>query len=237
MEGIEKNNQIIESIIKDIDNLLIEKNELNEQFIGTAIKMFGAELVKKFIRYGGLDSLKDLVTTKVTSMGDDIKSDVSDLVDKVSLDIDKTGKPSGENLDDIVADMEATRERIRQKLKSREVYTSDGVTEYETQYNTIKIKFKDDFKLEVNADIGKKYEKKYSYNETQSFDVVTTKKTNVGYILNLKNDNLGRDVSLLIYTDSFRTDRQIRVSVQLTYKNGTYNGNRISGDIDIIRLD
>lgn len=237
MEGIEKNNQIIESIIKDIDNLLIEKNELNEQFIGAAIKMFGAPLVKKFIQYGGLDSLKDLVTTKVTSMGDDIKSDISDLVDKVSLDIDKTGKPSGENLDDIVADMEATRERIRQKLGSREVYTSDGVTEYETQYNTIKIKFKDDFKLEVNADIGKKYEKKYSYNETQSFDVVTTKKTNVGYILNLKNDNLGRDVSLLIYTDSFRTDRQIRVSVQLTYKNGTYNGNRISGDIDIIRLD
>jgi len=232
--NINEQNQIIEDIISEIDNLLSEndKKPINEVFgiISIASKYFGPKLINSYLRTGGQNLLKKKLQDKISSLKADAAQEIEDLF--------KSDSDVSYDIQSDVDEIERIKDRIRSKLSS---YSSD---EYDTNtydstvdtFNTITVKFKDDFKLVVNADRGKEYKKTYRTYDTEKFDVVTTKKTSQGYILNLKNNSLPKNVSLLMYIDNYRTSGNIRVQLQLTYKNGVYSGNRMSNDVEIISL-
>ena len=216
--NINEQNKIIEEIISEIDNLLNEnkKKPINEVFgiISIASRYFGPKLINSYLRTGGQNLLKKKLQDKISSLKADATQDIKDFF--------KSDSDSSYDIQSDVDEIEKIKDRIRSKLAS---YSSD---EYETNtydsadesFNTITVKFKDDFKLVVNADRGKEYKKTYRTYNTEKFDVVTTKKTSQGYILNLKNNSLPKNVTLLMYIDNYRSGGNIRVQLQLTYKNG-----------------
>ena len=138
------------------------------------------------------------------------------------------------SLDKSTSEFEEIKSRIDDKLSRRVSYDNSVVADRNETYNTISLKFEDKFKLSVKADTTKEYEKVFSGRDV--FDILTTKKTNEGYILNVTNNSLNKNVSLLIFLKGYRTDRSQSGSLQLSYKNGRYNGNRKRGDIRIIKL-
>ncbi len=232
--NINKQNKIIEEIILEIDNLLKEnkKKPINEIFgiVSIASKYFGPKLINSYLRTGGQNLLKKKLQNKISSLKSDAAQEIKDLF--------KSGSNSSYDIQSDVDEIEKIRDRIRSKLSSYsyDEYDTNTYDSSDETFNNITVKFKDDFKLVVKADRGKEYEKTYRTYNTEKFDVVTTKKTSQGYILNLKNYNLPKNVSLLMFIDNYRTSGNIRVQLQLTYENGVYTGNRISNDVEIISL-
>lgn len=231
---INKQNQLIEEIILEIDNLLKEnkKKPINEVFgvISIASRYFGPKLINRFLKNGGENLLKKKLKAKISSLKSDATQEIKDLF--------KSGSNSSYDIQSDVDEIEKIKDRIRSKLSSYsyDEYDTNTYDSSDETFNSITVKFKDDFKLVVNADRGKEYEKIYRTYNTQKFDVVTTKKTSQGYILNLKNNDLPKNVSLLMFIDNYRIKGNIRVQLQLTYQNGVYTGNRMSNDVEIITL-
>jgi hypothetical protein len=233
--NINEQNKIIEEIINDIENLLEseQKKPINEivGLIKTGVQMFGPKVVNFILDTGGEEFLKRKIKDKMSLKNIN-----------VSRELEKVLTPKKPSLIDIDAEI-AKQKELYQDIVSKtsgdladEYYSSDTYSTTEYNYNEIKLRFKDDFKLELVADVNKQYTLDYKYGQRDEFKVLTTKKTSQGYILNLKNNNLQRNVSLLIYLDNFNTSGRLRCSLQLTYKNGRYNGNRVSGDIEILSL-
>lgn len=233
--NINEHNKLIDEIISEIDYILEDKGKksVNEVIglIKTGVQLFGPKVVNYILDTGGKEFLKNKIKDNLSLKNINISKELEDLL---------KSEPS---VVDIDSEIEKQR-RIYQDIVSKtsgdlsdEYYSSDTYSTVEYGYSEIRIRFKDDFKLELVADVNKKYDLNYKYGQRDTYSVLTTKKTSQGYILNLKNNNLQRDVSLLLYIDNFKTSGRVRCSLQLTYRNGRYNGNRVSGDIEILSLN
>jgi hypothetical protein len=229
MDRLDKQNKIIKELINEINLLLEEKEPINEilGLIKIGSKVLGPKMVNYFLKTGGEDFLKQKIKDKINNTKRNVSQDVKDFF--------KSDIGAGSyNIQKDVDEIEDIKKRIVSKLGSYEDFNDYEVSQ--SNFNTITVKFKDNFKLEVKADTGKEYSEKYRTYNTEKFDVVTTKKTSQGYILNLTNSSLPKNVSLLMYIDNYRVGGTIRAQLQLTYDNGRYNGNRMSGDVEIINL-
>ena len=114
-------------------------------------------------------------------------------------------------------DLEDAQKRVNQQYKKSSELSKSILGDWENTNNVLKFVANQQYSVLIDS-------------------VAWLKKTSQVYILNLKNNNLQRDVSLLMYIDNFKTSGRIRCSLQLTYRNGRYNGNRVSGDIEILSL-
>ena len=232
--NINEHNKLIDEIIRDIDYILENKSKkpINE-FIGlikTGVQLFGPKIVNSILDAGGTEFLKQKIKNSISLKNINVSREINDLLNT---------RPSVVDVDSEVEKQKRIYQDIINKTSgnfSDEYDSSDTYSDTEYGYSEIKIRFKDDFKLELVADVNKKYDLNYKYGQRDKFNVLTTKKTSQGYILNLDNNDLQRNVSLLLYIDNFKTSGQLRCSLQLTYRNGAYNGNRVSGDIEILSL-
>ena len=189
--------------------------------------MFGPKIVNSLLRNGGEEYLRNTINKAVRNADERI----DDYIEDPNIFSNSKKKYS---LDKSSSEFEEIKARIDDKLSKRSSYDNAVVADRDESYNTISLKFEDKFKLSVKADTSKEYEKVFSGRDV--FNILTTKKTNEGYILNVTNDSLRKNVSLLIFLKGYRKDRSQSVYLQLSYKNGRYNGNRDRGDIRIIKL-
>ena len=229
LNNLKKQNLIVESLNNQIDNLINEKAQINEIFgiIKIGVDLFGAKIVNTLLRNGGEEYLRNTINKTISGAGERVE----DFMENPKITSNTKNKI---DLNKITSDFEEIKTRIDKKLSQRQSYDNAVVADRDESFSAISLKFEDNFKLSVKADTAKEYET--SFSGRHLFDILTTKKTNQGYILNVSNDNLPNNVSLLIYLKGYRRDRSQSVYLQLTYKNGRYNGNKKSGDIRIIKL-
>jgi len=217
LEKLKEQDTLIEDINNEINNIL-EEADLYDMF--GRIMPLPIKVVKGIVDaagdiIGGDLDIVDKWGNKIGTVEKDIAKVPDEIVD-VEVDTDVSDKIDWED--------PRLKKALEKFQKNQEWLAQQGhpSTAGPSLFSTITIDFRGKDILTVKIGSGKEIDQ--YIGGSMSFDVLTSKKTSQGYILNLYNDNkFRRDTSLLIYARDLSNKPQTNTA-QLIAKNGKFIG-------------
>lgn len=240
MDKLEKINKDIEKINEQIDELIGEQfwvGKLANWYLDKSLKE-----IPKVVDY--FKDLRDEVSEIPYEASDEVKDMFDNLGYKNKLE-DLEVEKSSELSNDIEKHIEAARKQIeksKETLKSTGEIVDSNLDDKEdpifkdsnrSPYETARINFRGVNELSVQ--IGGNQEIKQKLAGTTDFDVVTIKKTSLGYIMRLHNNQFNDDVDLLLYA-KYLKDKPQTNKIQLVYKRGEFVGSPKDVTFEIMRI-
>ena len=241
---INKNNEIIEDLEKDISFLLEESNEISDNFRNVLLEDHPITLLLKGMLKLGTKKKSD----KISYLRDKFDKAVNDfdidaIIKKDEVEsIEKSDDPNAlskeyERYKKELEDIESEYEDRLQSQKDGIDVSDDGLVASPTKklpYSTIKVRFINHPNiLSVTPGKGKKIET--NLVDRMTFDILTIKESRLGYIFHLSSQKLPVGTTLLLYIKDLDSSPQENYA-QLTYDKGRFMGDKKSTRFEIRSL-